>query len=661
MKPHLTPIVSALALAVGLSLLTPPHQAAATPAAAVATGRASVLPGSLEPAEKGDSTWPVLAAGGRYVAFTSKATLSPLDWNDSLEDVYVRDLLTDEVEMISVRPDGAGGTGNAYAGAISADGRFVVFSALPDNVVAGDTNNRADVFVRDRQLDVTHLVSISSAGVQSDQNSPYNWNTPAGYVDVSDDGRYVAFTSESTVFGNTTHGDSNVLVRDRQLGTTTMVSVADDEALPNRGSHTLSMSPTGRYVAFGSNAYNLATGDNNQNTSDVYLRDRTAGTTVLVSRTDADGHTFNPSFDPSISDDGNKVAFASRGALTPGDLNTTDDVFVRTTSSGTTTKISVGLAGEADQHASRPAISGNGSTVAWTSLSGEYVAGGGNGKVHVFQRVGTAAITRESVSGTGALGNGDSAHASLSTDGKVLAFESLAGNLVAGDTGRRDVFFRRKPEVGPHGTTAAFSAAMAKHFTGAANPTLATTVEGRIAAGASPEAQVLALAHDPAFAAKRAPLARLYVAYFTRLPDTGGMAHWLKKYQAGGKLDDISARFAASSEFAARYGSTTNSQFVTLVYQNVLDRSPDAGGLAHWVQKLEGGMSRGTVMTNFSESSEGKRAYRPQVDTTLVVLGLLGGIPAPAVTNPMIADMAADSSALGIHRLLTSSTYAAAT
>ncbi|MCU1358689.1 MAG: hypothetical protein JWM89_4107 [Acidimicrobiales bacterium] len=100
---------------------------------------------------------------------------------------------------------------------------------------------------------------------------------------------------------------------------------------------------------------------------------------------------------------------------------------------------------------------------------------------------------------------------------------------------------------------------------------------------------------------------RLYAAYFLRIPDYGGLRHWLTKSRGGTSLRSISNSFAHSSEFLNRYGLLSNVDFVTLVYKKVLGRAPDSGGLKHWVGKLASGTSRGSVMVGFSESSEYKR------------------------------------------------------
>lgn len=97
---------------------------------------------------------------------------------------------------------------------------------------------------------------------------------------------------------------------------------------------------------------------------------------------------------------------------------------------------------------------------------------------------------------------------------------------------------------------------------------------------------------------------RLYRAYFLREPDAAGFEHWLGRYRAGLPLTSISDAFARSPEFRGRYGSLGSLDFVTLVYANVLGRAPDLGGLQHWLLHLTGGMTRGTLMIDFSDSPE---------------------------------------------------------
>ena len=108
--------------------------------------------------------------------------------------------------------------------------------------------------------------------------------------------------------------------------------------------------------------------------------------------------------------------------------------------------------------------------------------------------------------------------------------------------------------------------------------------------------------------AQRGPLARLYKAYYKRWPDAGGYNYWVNKMKAGTSLTKVSDSFASANEFKTKYGSVNNRDFVILVYNNVLGRTPDQGGLDYWTKKLnDKKISRGGVMLQFSESSENLR------------------------------------------------------
>ena len=125
-----------------------------------------------------------------------------------------------------------------------------------------------------------------------------------------------------------------------------------------------------------------------------------------------------------------------------------------------------------------------------------------------------------------------------------------------------------------------------------------------------------------------APVTRLYFAYFLRIPDYGGLQYWIGQMRAGMALTTISQAFATSPEFTSRYGSQDNAQFVTQVYQNVLNRAPDSGGFAYWTGQLNGGMlTRGQVMLAFSESPEFVSVIGNEVYVTMTYVGMLRRAP----------------------------------
>jgi hypothetical protein len=144
---------------------------------------------------------------------------------------------------------------------------------------------------------------------------------------------------------------------------------------------------------------------------------------------------------------------------------------------------------------------------------------------------------------------------------------------------------------------------------------------------------------QPSYAGAYAPVGRLYTAYFRRLPDKGGLDYWVGLYRGGFPLGDISTHFANSAEFQRTYGTLSNSAFVQLVYNNVLGRAPDSGGLAYWTDILNSGWPRGVVMTGFSESEE----YRDNVANEMVVImvyrGMLADMPTQARYDDAVARM----------------------
>ena len=175
----------------------------------------------------GRSFIPAISADGRYVVFGSDASnLVPGDTNGT-DEVFVRDLRSGTTQRVSVATGGTQANSDSFSPAISADGRYVAFDSDASNLVPGDTNHHADVFVRDLRSGTTQLVSVATDGTQANGNSSYE---PA----ISADGRYVAFGSDaSNLVPGDTNENSDVFVRDRQSGTTQRVSVATDGTQAN--------------------------------------------------------------------------------------------------------------------------------------------------------------------------------------------------------------------------------------------------------------------------------------------------------------------------------------------------------------------------------------------------------------------------------------------
>ncbi len=185
------------------------------------------------------------------------------------------------------------------------------------------------------------------------------------------------------------------------------------------------------------------------------------------------------------------------------------------------------------------------------------------------------------------------------------------------------------PDVTPFDGVPALVTQQYVDFTGRAPTTSERSAAvANIRAGkVAPEGYVASMRNRPEWGGVRAPMTRLYSAYFGRLPDTAGLTYWSKKLRTGTSLAKASATFAASSEFKRKYGSLSNGAFVDLVYRNVLHRKADPSGRTYWIRKLNSGGARGTVMVNFSESSEHVRKMAPTVDAVLLYTGMLRRMP----------------------------------
>jgi Tol biopolymer transport system component len=298
------------------------------------TGRVSVGPGGQQ--ANGRSRKPAISADGRFVTFQSSASNLVAGDTNGHNDVFVRDRVAQVTRRISVGPGGQQANSFSANPAISAGGRFVAFQSVASNLVAGDTNNANDVFVRDRAAQLTRRVSVGPGGQQANDNSFY----PA----ISAGGRFVAFPSWATnlVAGDSTNECTCVFVRDRMTQQTRLVSVGAGGQQANASSSIPAISAHGRFVAFPSYATNLVAGDTN-GAGDVFVRDRVAQQTRRVSVGPAGHQTNNESFYPEVSAGGRFVAFTSDASnLVPGDTNNARDVFVRDRKAHVTRRVSVG-------------------------------------------------------------------------------------------------------------------------------------------------------------------------------------------------------------------------------------------------------------------------------------------------------------------------------
>ena len=288
------------------------------------TERISLGPGGVE--ANGESMHVSISGDGQYVAFMSKASnlLDPLDPDtNGVSDIFVRDRNTGITERVSVDSSGNEANGASYFAAISSDGQIVAFTSTATNLVAGDTNNLADIFVHDRSTGTTELVI-----------GPAEFDTGSGIIIVepaiSPDGLFVGFRSnaDDLVAGDTNNSFDTFVI---ELATAIIerASVSSSGVEGNSNSANPSFSSDDRFVAFPSLATNLVTQDTN-GFEDVFVRDRDAGLTKRVSLSVNCEEGNNGSFQAMVSGDGLWVAFTSAADnLVASDSNGALDVFVR--------------------------------------------------------------------------------------------------------------------------------------------------------------------------------------------------------------------------------------------------------------------------------------------------------------------------------------------
>jgi Tol biopolymer transport system component len=384
-----------------------------------------------------------ISAGGRFVVFDSNADNLVGEDSNTYRDVFIRDRKLDKTRLVNVSSAGEQANNDfseiySNGSPISADGRFVVFSAFAANLVPSDLNSNTDVFIRDRQNHTTRRISVNSAEEEAQNGDSVD---PA----ISPDGRFVVFASlADNLVPNDSNGSVDVFIRDRKKGVTKRVSVNSSEQESHAGGSEASVSANGRYVLFGSTSDNLAPGPVDGH-EDAYVRDRWKGTTRRVS-VNTRGHQANESVGyMSISNSGRFVVFETNANnLVKHDTNGQDDVFVRDRRAKTTRRVSVSSSEKQVMNWSGYAhISPGGRFVAFESPAGHLVPGDDNGIVDIFVRDLRNGTTMRVTSRSGGSSPYGSEYPTITADGRFVAFQSDVNNLVPGDTnGVADAFVR---------------------------------------------------------------------------------------------------------------------------------------------------------------------------------------------------------------------------
>lgn len=368
-------------------------------------------------------------------------------------DTYLVDDATDVVidaavspQLLSTNGSGAQGNDGSYLGGVqslSADGRYAVMDSYASNLVAGDANGVQDVFLKDLQTGAVQRISTGVAGQEA--------NAESYSASISANGRYVVFESDaSNLVAGDTNGTTDIFVKDLQTGSLQRVSTSASGVQGDGTSSEFSTSADGRYVVFSSDASNLVAGDANA-ASDVFVKDILTGAIQRVS-TDSlgreaaggDSGTTHPAV---LTQDGRYVIFDSAASnLVAGDTNGVSDIFRKDLVTGEVKLVSGSSAGAlGDGESGRyyaVSASADGRYIAFESAATNLVPGGANADKYgeqvdaiYLKDMLTGAIRCVSTDASGVLGDNSSYAPVLSSDGRYLVFKSDARNLVPNDTG----------------------------------------------------------------------------------------------------------------------------------------------------------------------------------------------------------------------------------
>jgi hypothetical protein len=345
----------------------------------------------------------------------------------------------DRMTRVSASASGGDPNGPSRRPDFSGGGRLVVFESSATNLTADPNGSIWDVFQRDLASGRTTLISLAPDGSGA--------NGDSGSATVASVNGLVVFESAATNLGPADGNGVDDIYARAGSGPIQRVSVAVDGGDPDGRSFEPDVSADGRFVVFTSEASNLVAGDVN-GVTDIFVRDLQTGTTRRLSQPADGGQANDASRAPAISIDGGWAVFSSAASnLVSGDTNGVADVFRVRVATGGIARVSVSSSGREQNKGVKapffivPDVSRNGRFVAWDSDATNLVRGDTNRDTDVFVRDVTNQITeRVSTTVLGRQGNNDSYFPTLSPDGRFVGFSSFASNLWPADRPGEDVF-----------------------------------------------------------------------------------------------------------------------------------------------------------------------------------------------------------------------------
>lgn len=437
-----TMLSSAILLTVGLAI---PSVASAT--VPDVNELVSISSGSTQGNNTSTSSANSVSGDGRYVVFYSQATNLVSAGTNGHNQVFVRDRTNGTTTLVSVSSSGTEANASSIDPAISYDGQYVVFTSVATNLVSGVTDGSLHIYLHDMNTGTTSIVDTSASSTVS--------NGESDNADISADGRYVVFDSSATnLTSSGTNGDSQIYIKDIQTGAIQELSVNSSGTEGNHGSGQPVISCDGGVVAFESGASNLVSGDTN-GYGDVFVDSLGWDSNQL---TDISLGGNETSQDPTVSCNGNDVAYDTYATNLASSLpSSSESVLEYSRLSTDTSVVSSNSSGTpASGYSQFPAISDDGRYISFLSTATSNLDSSKSydqfgAKIQIFvkdMQQGTTQVLSIDGAGDGVSGNTD--WPSISADGSIVAYDSLAednvggysqGGLVSSDSnGYQDVF-----------------------------------------------------------------------------------------------------------------------------------------------------------------------------------------------------------------------------
>jgi len=380
-----------------------------------------------------------LSATGRYAVF---ATYDP-DGNDYsfLQgapgwNIVRVDLQTNHFELVSVSIDGQPANDSSWWPAVSADGRYVAFASRSSNLVANDTNNAGDVFVRDMTLQTTTRVSVNATGVQGNKDSSLSGYTNTEGVGISADGRWIIYSSWATnLVPNDTNNHSDIFVWDRLTNTTERVTRTFDGNETDRDSYWPSISNDGNIVVYHTDAQNVFSDIPDGrffSEPNCIIYDRTTQVPELLCLTPTGDFPDNEADFPVISGNNRYIAYFGMGSnIVSNDTNNAPDIFRYDRVTKLTERVSLAPNGSQwpTYSDALPSISYDGRFVAMSLLTKFDPPSWADVYVWDEQAHATQVV---SINSHGDPSNSLSHYGAISGDGHTVVFVSPASNLATG-------------------------------------------------------------------------------------------------------------------------------------------------------------------------------------------------------------------------------------